>query len=421
MIHEFERAVLYTGDSLVVLPTMPENSVHACVTDPPYELTSTKRTNPAPFVEGSPFSRHRVGVNGDSRPQGGFMGKEWDGTGIAFSVEFWAQVLRVLKPGAHLLAFGGTRTHHRMVCAIEDAGFEIRDEIDWNFGSGFPKSSNQDGEWEGWGTALKPAKEPICLARKPLIGTVSKNLQAHGTGALNIDACRVDGGGGKTWTAPRGGIWKKDADADLVDNPLGRWPANIIHDGSPEVVAAFPDSKGQQGDIRGTEPSRTGDENTACYGEFGRVPAAKRNDTGSAARFFKQCPFTEEDLKFAEEMRIFYCAKASKADREEGCDGLPLGAADLSHKIPRSELDDPRRAGTVPRRNHHPTVKPEALMRYLCRLITPRGGGRHRSVHGQRQHREGCCQRRFHVHRCGERPRLHRNRQGPHPCRASNA
>lgn len=340
MIHEFERAVLYTGDSSVLLAAMPENSVHACVTDPPYEL--------------------------------GFMGKTWDRSGIAYRPEFWSTVLRVLKPGAHLLAFGGTRTHHRMVCAIEDAGFEIRDEVDWVFGSGFPKSSNQEGEWEGWGTALKPAKEPICLARKPLIGTVPKNLRVHGTGALNIDDCRVEGGGGKTWTAPRGGIWKTDADADLVDNPLGRWPANIIHDGSPEVLAAFPQSNGQQGDLNGHARNRT---SRGIYGDMAPAPdAPARGDTGSAARFFKQCPFTEEDLTFAEEMRIFYCAKASKADREDGCDGLPTKAGGMVSNTSGAHIT--RRDGVQPgqRANHHPTVKPEALMRYLCRLITPLGG-----------------------------------------------
>jgi site-specific DNA-methyltransferase (adenine-specific) len=147
---------LRRGDSWELLKTLPENSVDACPTDPPYEL--------------------------------GFMAKAWDNTGIAYSHRFWAEVLRVLKPGAFLVSFGGTRTYHRMACAIEDAGFEIRDQLGWTFGSGFPKSMNCG---DGRGTALKPAWEPICLARKPLIGTVAANLQAYGTGCLNIDACRI--------------------------------------------------------------------------------------------------------------------------------------------------------------------------------------------------------------------------------------
>lgn len=148
------------GDSLAILPALPAASMDACVTDPPYEL--------------------------------GFMGQAWDRSGIANNVELWRGVLRALKPGAHLLAFGGTRTYHRMACAIEDAGFEIRDQIGWLYGSGFPKSANLDGDWAGWGTALKPAWEPIVLARRPLEArTVAANVGRYGTGALHIDAGRI--------------------------------------------------------------------------------------------------------------------------------------------------------------------------------------------------------------------------------------
>jgi site-specific DNA-methyltransferase (adenine-specific) len=302
---------------------MPESSVDAIVTDPPYEL--------------------------------GFMGKSWDSTGIANNVAMWREALRVLKPGGHLLAFSSTRTYHRMVCAIEDAGFDIRDQIGWAYGTGFPKSrdvakaidatilhgggkNDVDGgaeanplrteaarQWQGWGTALKPAWEPIVVARKPLAkgATVATNVMAHGTGALNIGGCRVAGPGGMTWETPRGGIWATDAaaSAELVQNDVGRWPANLIHDGSDEVLAQFPQSNGQQGALTGAEPSS---KTANAYGKFaGRAPSEPRGDTGSAARFF-------------------YCAKASKADREDG--------------------------------NTHPTVKPTDLMRYLCRLVTPPGG-----------------------------------------------
>ena len=261
-------------------------SVDSIVTDPPYEL--------------------------------GFMGKSWDASGVAFRVDVWREALRVLKPGGHLLAFSGSRTYHRMAVAIEDAGFEIRDQIMWVYGSGFPKSLNLDGDWSGWGTALKPAHEPIVVARKPLIGTVAQNVLAHGTGALNIDGCRV-GTEVETWPASRSyGRATEISFTSSGDNlyrsqktgpaPPGRWPANLIHDGSEEVVGMFPGDEG-----------------------------------ASAARFF-------------------YGAKASKRDRDEGLRDGGIGA-----------LRDGGRP-SEPRRNIHPTVKPTDLMRYLCRLVTPPGG-----------------------------------------------
>ena len=184
------------GDCREVLATLPADSVDACVTDPPYHLTSIVKRFGA--VDAAPA---KFGTDGAfSRMSTGFMGKEWNAGDIAFRPETWAAVLRVLKPGAHMLCFGGTRTAHRMTCfggtrtahrmtcAIEDAGFEIRDTLMWVYGSGFPKSRNIGG---GWGTALKPAYEPIILARKPLDCTVAANVQRHGTGAINVDACRV--------------------------------------------------------------------------------------------------------------------------------------------------------------------------------------------------------------------------------------
>jgi DNA modification methylase len=248
---------IYHGDCLEVLRGMAEASVDSVVTDPPYGLS--------------------------------FMGKKWDYD--VPSVEVWQECLRVLKPGGHLLAFAGTRTQHRMAVRIEDAGFEIRDMIAWVYGSGFPKSHNLDGEHEGWGTALKPALEPITMARKPLVGTVAANVQQHGTGVLNVDGCRV---GTESTRRTCNGVGVSSS-FDLAasgqqrinGSDSGRWPANLIHDGSEEAVGLFPASK-----------------------------------QDSAARFF-------------------YCAKASKQDRGE---------------------------------NAHPTVKPTDLMRYLCRLVTPKGG-----------------------------------------------
>lgn len=298
---------------------LADNSVDSCVTDPPYEL--------------------------------GFMGKKWDRTGVAFDLTTWTEVLRVLKPGAYLLAFSGTRSYHRMATAIEDAGFEIRDQIGWVYGSGFPKSHN--GEWGG--TALKPAWEPICVARKPLVGTIGANWREWGTGGLNIDGCRVEtdenlNGGAYAkngseridgWGAHNG--FRRNQKLEFIQ-PVGRWPANLIHDGSDEVLAAFPEAPGQMADASSSDSRKTQnvygvmkrgngreDEPSAGSGNKGAVgfkmkPGARRGDTGSAARFF-------------------YCPKASKKDRNDGVET-----------------------------NTHPTVKPTDLMRYLCRLVTPSGG-----------------------------------------------
>ncbi len=186
---------LIEGDCREVLREFADNSIDSVVTDPPYALTMTKRlsrSNPVDVEKNFTKTIPGQGVNPYRSQARGFMGKAWDNGDTAFDPTFWQEVLRVLKPGGHVLSFGGTRTYHRMACAIEDAGFEIRDQIGWLYGSGFPKSSNQDGEWEGWGTALKPAWEPVVVARKPLIGTVADNLIAYGVGALNIDGCRVE-------------------------------------------------------------------------------------------------------------------------------------------------------------------------------------------------------------------------------------
>jgi site-specific DNA-methyltransferase (adenine-specific) len=287
------------GDCRDILAAMPPAIIDSCVTDPPYHLTN-------------------------NTGKGGFMGRAWDGGSIAFQPETWAAVLRVLKPGAHLLAFGGTRTAHRMTCAIEDAGFEIRDTLCWLYGSGFPKSLNIGN---GWGTALKPAYEPIILARKPLIGTVAANVLTHGTGGLNIDVCRigttkrVPGSLSKTpnniYGAGLGG-YAQDGTESGHDPNVGRWPANVVHDGSPEVEAAFAAfgerTSGVQTAPFGTGGIWSGESNSPCGPQYG--------DSGSASRFF-------------------YTAKADRADRAD---------------------------------SKHPTVKPIALLRWLVRLVTPPGG-----------------------------------------------
>lgn len=345
---------LMLGDCLERLRELPDCSVDSVVTDPPYGLS--------------------------------FMGKRWDYD--VPSVEVWAECLRVLKPGGYLLAFAGTRTQHRMAVRIEDAGFEIRDMIAWVYGSGFPKSLDvskaidkaagaERGEeqphptnqckggqwckcqtldatgrysptkhpavtapatdaakqWQGFGTALKPSLEPITVARKPLgEKTVAANVLAHGTGGINVDGCRVGTEPPAPRNAPkkiiRGGNFHSSADAEKEMshyNPTqGRWPANLIHDGSDEVLAGFPDRK-----TTWVSPKHANNRKGDFLGELQHPGQQGFNDSGSAARFF-------------------YQAKCSKKDRNEG---LPEGTTST-----------------------HPTVKPTALMRYLCRLVTPPEG-----------------------------------------------
>lgn len=366
---------------------MAPDSVDSIVTDPPYDLTSIVKR-----FGGANAAPAQYGTDGAyARASGGFMGQIWDSTGVAFDPAMWREAYRVLKPGGHLLAMGGTRTYHRLVTAIEDAGFEIRDTLSWIYGSGFPKSHNvskgidkllgafnqtkfsdvtapatpQAQQWDGWGTAVKPATELICLARKPLSEkSVAANVLRWGTGALNIDASRIPYAG----DADERETKSKNAHGDLESGPMsnqiygtyvrdrdnydppGRFPANVLHDGSPDVLANFPDTKSI-----GHHPKARG---IGGIGNDGQAELIERSEqeSGSAARFF-------------------YCAKASRADREEGLDALPLQAAGMvsdhsgAHITRREEgYEPPQRA------NHHPTVKPSRLMRYLVRLVTPAGG-----------------------------------------------
>ena len=350
------------GDCRDMLKTLADASVDSIVTDPPYHLTNTKGgTGVASINLNTPYGRARIGTEGNGGGNRGFMGLKWDGGDIAQDPAVWAECLRVLKPGGYLLAFSGTRTQHRMVCAIEDAGFEIRDQIGWAYGSGFPKSHN--GEWGG--TALKPAWEPICMARKPLIGTVEANWREYGTGALNIDACRVavtDAAYTRNMSGDRGHDGTRSADDTGATNMRpgggkaadGRWPANLIHDGSDEVVAAFPSEAGAQAPVT----VRNGDKFRGTYGAFkgnrDEQGSTFQGDNGSAARFF-------------------YCAKADRADRNEGLHGMPT--KDLNWSSGTQSPGTFQSANTNRAvQNHHPTVKPTDLMRYLCRLVTPKGG-----------------------------------------------
>lgn len=324
---------LINSDCILAMKEMLDNSVDSIVTDPPYEL--------------------------------GFMGKSWDSTGIANSVEMWSEALRVLKPGGHLIAFSGSRTYHRMAVAIEDAGFEIRDQIMWVYGSGFPKSLNigkQLDDWAGWGTALKPAHEPMVLARKPIVGTVVNNVLTYGVGGLNIDGSRV---GTEDTRAPASktalGMMNDDnwqAQEVMAGSANGRYPANFIHDGSDEVVNSFPETKATgSGKVSGF---RKGGDSENSVGISGVKSAADGfSDSGSAARFF-------------------YCAKTSKTDRNEGLDEFERkakvfnGQSDKPAGNAKGSVED--KFSTQPSANNHPTVKPTELMRYLVRLVTPPHG-----------------------------------------------
>jgi len=385
-------ARVFHGDCREVLKTLPDNSVDSIVTDPPYEL--------------------------------GFMGKKWDSSGIAYDVSVWGECLRVLKPGGHVLAFGGSRTWHRLAVAVEDAGFEIRDNIAWIYGSGFPKSLDVSkaidkaaGEkreryrfsetstrvntyamdawtlanvgtrlvddpitddahtWKGWGTALKPAHEPVVVGRKPLVGTVAENVLAWGVGGLNIDGSRIGTGTGETRTVSypdiRGDNYQQGKEAysergtvERVVKDQGRWPANVILD---EVTAGLLDE--QSGQTSYNPP--------AVYVRDRKTAEAGRNPTSYAATPFEAGQVRSGYGDRGGASRFFYVAKASKRDRNEGLEELEaVRSAAMNGNLTDGQRK--RRDGsginTPVRQNFHPTVKPTALMRYLIKLVTPPGG-----------------------------------------------
>lgn len=440
------------------LATIADCSVDAVVTDPPYDLTQvSRRGSPRTNDPATPFGRHRLQSKG-----GGFMGLQWDATGIAFDPEFWREVLRVLKPGGHLLSMGGTRTFHWMACAIESAGFEIRDCIVWHHARGFPKSLDVSkaidkaagvqpvGEkpaslgmadnpqwnpchrqlvmpeaqteyakrWKGWGTALKPASELICVARRPLSeDTVARNVLAHGTGAINVDACRIGGPAytqeewnrkGSTGSHSNHIMQKSDGMREAykegkIPVPSGRWSANATfsHDERCSRVGTA-----KIRGITGTAAGRMAGKESGVYGEYAGSeragdPTGYVDEDGNEAveewACVKGCPiralddqagflrrgkwngqmggatgeeqraggvygsrrakpiFLDGDSGYAS--RFFYCTKPSTRERNAGCGHLSR------------EID-----GKVVVGNHHPTVKPLALCRWMVRLVTPPGG-----------------------------------------------
>jgi len=414
---------LRLGDCLEKLKELPENSVDSIVTDPPYDLVSIVKRfgkpNSAPAQYGKDGAFARVSK--------GFMGKEWDGTGIAFKVELWQECLRVLKPGGHLIAFGGTRTYHRMAVAIEDAGFEVRDMLEWIYASGFPKSLNVgkavdklqgnkrevvgkmsdlnpryktprggaegygniissqtdpdrtkgSSIWEGFGTALKPAHEPIILARKPLSEkTIVENVLKHGTGGIDIDGCRIPTevelgrnnhtnpyGNERTWS-----VSKTPPQNNVGNAPQGRFPANIIctddalNDG---VTTKSATSRTKRAD-RKFAPG------TGYQGGFAELERDEvfNETSGSKSRYF------DIDV-WAEKHGLLQFPKASKRERNEGCEGLELKGKVFNGQSsnPSKDVKDVEaRFNTQPTANNHPTVKPVHLMSWLIRLVTPPDG-----------------------------------------------
>ena len=298
--------MLLNDDCLVAMQKLIDDGVQvdSIVTDPPYHLQSIVdrfgKEDSAPAQHGTDGAFARASK--------GFMGKEWDGGDIAFRQETWELALKLLKPGGHLLAFSASRNYHRMAVAIEDAGFEIRDQIMWIYGSGFPKSLNLG---DGWGTALKPAHEPIVMARKFIEGTNKNNREKYGTGGINIDGCRIEGDTNLKTRVRKAGSefgqnsgWNDHKNIDTIYDPSkGRFPANVMHDGLQEDWA-----------------------------------------------------------------RYFYCPKVSREERDRGLSGLKDGTAVRWNKAGKWTND------TTPAKNDHPTVKPQELMKYLCRLVTPKGG-----------------------------------------------
>lgn len=376
-----EQYKLYNGNMLDMLEVIEPNSIDSIITDPPYELN--------------------------------FMGKGWDNAGVSFQKETWEKCFQVLKSGGYLLAFGGSRTFHRIACAIEDAGFEIRDTIMWLYGSGFPKSMNiglaidkkngvesevistgrsgatsrayqseemttsgdyeikkANNEWNGWGTALKPSFEPIIIARKPFKGSLVDNVIKNGVGGYNIDECRVGNETISIHNAPKGtfagGEYGRGSDTSSYRDSIGRFPANTIltYDDTDfeEVCGGFPYTKGD---------NRTSKQ-TYDKSIWGNAKSVESNclyaDSGSASRYF-------------------YCAKASKKDRDEGLDSfqekntgdLQGGRKEGSAGSLRVRTDgsigvNPYAGNGSPKKNTHPTVKPTELMQYLVRLVTPNNG-----------------------------------------------
>jgi site-specific DNA-methyltransferase (adenine-specific) len=367
--------VIHAGDLFDVLPTLEANSIDACVTDPPYGIgfmgrewdtftpSAIREPQPcAPIESANPNLRGRTRSPAVSASQIAYDRSVRGQREFQAWSERWArEVYRVLKPGGHLVVCGAPRSFHRMASGVEDAGFEIRDCLSWLYGQGFPKSLNLG---DGRGTALKPGWEPCVLARKPLDGTVAANVLKHGTGALNINACRIQGVT-REWDKPRGGIWnggdrEQGRGDELHHTDAGRWPANVVLD--EDAAAMLDEQSGETKSSGGRIGNLRGIGADGIYGRYASNAEAGDpgfGDVGGASRFF-------------------YVAKPSREERDYGCADLaPQSGGEATDREDGSAgLQSPRAGAgrTGGARNGHPTVKPVALMRWLIRLVTPPEG-----------------------------------------------
>lgn len=343
---------LFNGDCLDVLKTLPDNSIDSIVTDPPYGLSNQSQDDIINCL--TAWLADETYTHGSS----GFMGKKWDS--FVPSPTVWKECLRVLKHGGYIACFAGSRTQDLMGISLRLAGFEMRDVVMWVYGSGFPKGldiakgieklglKEKAKQWDGYNTNIKPAYEPIILARKPLDGTVVNNVLKHGVGGLNVDACRV--GSEKRHNPSNFNQPNKTACAYMTQGreTQGRYPANLIHDGSEEATGGMPNTNARKASKSHTNKGKDTIIPIATFETPHAYMAVNETEGGSASRYF-------------------YCAKASKADRDEGLEEFELKRNSNYNSIQRAS--EKSYYG-----NFHPTVKPTALMQYVTKLITPSNG-----------------------------------------------
>lgn len=381
------RLRLEEGDCRKVMRRLAKEGVQVDMifVDPPYHLGSIVKR----FGGDNAKAAKSNGATGKyARESRGFMGKKWDSGNVAFQASTWKLAFNLLKPGGYIIAFSHVTTYHRLACAIEDAGFEVRDMLDWLYGQGSPKSHNMTDEFEGYGSAFKPAKEPACFGRKPLEGSMLDNMLAHGLGAINIDALRVPLNATDAREAlreiqraarDRTDGWRMNADGgpgvELTDK--GRWPSNLVHDGSPEVVACFPAKAGQKSAVTGDEPSAS---TANIFNPFsgGRPASAPLDARGTAARFFRHFGFSNADDWCA---RVCYCPKAPNSQRVYRCSACGHRENFVMETCPacnrrlkplaEGEKMDPETMAEV---HNHPTVKPVDMLSYWIRGVCPPGG-----------------------------------------------
>ena len=351
--------LLLNGDCIEQMQKLIDDGVQvdSIVTDPPYHLTSIvkrySKENSAP-----PTSKSMGGAF--VRVSKGFMGKEWDGGDIAFRPETWELALKLLKPGGYILAFSASRNYHRMAVAIEDAGFEIRDQMMWLYGSGFPKSLNLGN---GWGTALKPAHEPIVMARKSLEGTNKQNMEKYGVGGINIDGCRIEG---EVKHPPNNPDFRDAAKQAMAKGGVDK--LSFGQDRDAPIKRKTTNRKSRSKDGVWT------DGNSGMKAEGSQFA-----DADPKGRFPANVMHGGLETEWA---KYFYCPKVSKAERNQGLEDFPVKKSkggggtsnDTWYEDDVNSASGKFGSEKAPSKNTHPTVKPQELMKYLCRMVTPKGG-----------------------------------------------